>query len=109
MRVGAFEILLFFICLNLSCYVLNEMDVLPETIQTTETPESLNNRFILGIGGSIAIVMGGIVAGLMLSSIIQGATIALVIAAVTWLAPIADWIFLGFPRMIQLMGVPDPI
>jgi len=109
MRVGAFEILLFFICLNLSCFILNEMDALPETVQATETPASINDQFLLGIGSSIAIIMGGVIAGMLVSAVIQGAAVALVIAAISWLVPVADWLFLGFPKMLMLMGLPDPI
>ena len=109
MRIGAFEILLFFICLNLSCYVLHEMDALPESMEALETPESINQQFYYTIGGSIAIISGGILAGLMVSAVIQGATIALIIAALSWLVPILNWIFSGFPRMLMLMGIPLPI
>lgn len=109
MKIGAFELLLFFICINLSCYILNTIEVLPDTTLATETPQSINDQFALGIGGSIAIVMGGVIAGMMVSAVIQGAAIALIIAAISWLVPIADWIFLGFPKMLALIGLPEPI
>lgn len=109
MRVGAFEILLFFICLNLSCYVLHEMDALPETIEAMETPESINQQFYYSIGTSLAIIAGGTIAGLVVSAVIQGAAIALVVAALSWLVPILNWIFFGFSNMLSLMGIPAPI
>ena len=109
MKIGAFEILLFFICLNLSCFVLNEMDALPVRIEPAETPDSINALFVTNIGSAIAIIGGGVFAGLLLGALVQAAAIALVIATLSFLVPVFDWIFSGFPKMLLLMGLPEPI
>lgn len=109
MRIGAFELLLFFVCMNLGCFILNEMDALPYAIEGVETPDSINDRFVTSIGGSIAIIAGGVLTGLLLNALAQGAVIALIIAALNFLVPVFDWIFLGFPKMLSLMGLPEPI
>ena len=109
MKVGAFEVLLFFICLNLSCFVLNEMEALPVSIQPTETPASINALFVTNVGGAIAIIGGGVFAGLLLGALVQAAAIALVIAVLSFLVPIFNWIFAGFPKLLLQMGLPEPI
>lgn len=109
MKIGAFEILLFFVCLNLACFVLHTMEALPYAIEATETPESIVDRFYSSLGGSIAILAGGSLAGVILGSLAYGASIALVIAALNLLFPIFEWIFLGFPKFLQVMGVPEVI
>lgn len=109
MKIGAFEILLFFICLNLSCFILNEMEALPYYIEPVETVESINAQFVTTIGGAIAIIGGGVFAGLLIGAIVQAAAIALVIAALSFLVPLFDWIIMGFPKMLIALGVPEPI
>jgi len=109
LKVGAFEILLFFVCLNLSFYIIDYMDFLPYSIQATETPTSINAQITGRIGSSIAIMIGGVLCGLLVSALIQGAAIALVLAALNLLFPIFEWIFLGFPKFLTKIGVPEPI
>ena len=109
MKIGAFEILLFFVCLNLSFYLLDYMEFLPYSVEAVETPSSINALIVERLGGSIAIIIGGVLAGLLVSAIIQGAAIALVIAALNLLIPVFDWIVLGFPKFLTKIGVPEPI
>jgi len=109
MKVGAFEILLFFICLNLACGILHEMEALPFSIEGVETVDSINALFVTRIGGSIAIIAGGVFAGLLLGVLVQAATIAIVIAAISFLFPIFEWLFSGFPNLLLALGVPSII
>lgn len=109
MKVGAYEILLFFICLNLACFVVNEAQVLPHSIEPVETPESINQQFVIRIGGGLAVISGGVFAGLLIGALVQAATVAIIIAALSFLVPVFDWVFLGFPKMLILLGVPEPI
>jgi len=109
MRTGAFEILIFFICLNLGVGILHEMDALPYSIEAIETPQSIEDRIITNLGGSIAILIGGIFTGLLLNALAQGAAIALVIAALNMLVPLFDWLILGFPKLLISFGVPEII
>lgn len=108
-RTGAFEILFFFICLNLGCYLIQEFNFLGYSIQAVETPASIEETFLTNLGGSIAIIMGGTIAGLLLNAIAQGAIIALVIAAINMLFPVFNWVVAGFPNLLEAMGVPEPI
>ena len=109
MKTGAFEILLFFICLNLACGILHEMEILPVSIEPVETVDSMNALFVVRIGGGVALIAGGVFAGLLLGVLVQAATIAIVIAAINFLFPIFEWIFTGFPNLLLALGVPSII
>jgi len=85
------------------------MEALPYYIEPVETVESINAQFVTTIGGAIAIIGGGVFAGLLIGAIVQAAAIALVIAALSFLVPLFDWIIMGFPKMLIALGVPEPI
>ena len=104
MKVGAFEILLFFICLNLGCFILNEMEALPFTIQSTETPLSIRN-----VVASVGLITVGVVVGFLIGAIWQGAVIAIIIASLSLVLPIANWVFFGVVDLFDALGVPTII
>lgn len=104
MKIGAFEILLFFICLNLGCYILNEMEALPITIQSTETPLSIRN-----VVASVGIITVGVVVGFLIGAIWQGAVIAIIIASLSLVLPMANWVFFGVVDLFDAIGVPTVI
>lgn len=104
MKIGAFEILLFFVCLNLGCFILNEMDALPYSTQPTETPLSIRN-----VVASVGIISVGVVVGFLVGAIWQGAVIAVIIASLSLVLPIADWVFFGVVDLFDALGVPTVI
>jgi len=108
-RVGVFEIILFFVCLNLACYFLNEIEAIPYALEGIETPETIMEQTSLQLFSSIAVVISGTFAGFIVGSIVAGASIALVLAAIMYVLPILQWVFFGFPNVLLFMGVPSVI
>lgn len=109
MKVGAFEILLFFVCLNLSCYILVEMEALPYYIEGIETTTSIETMTINKILGSIAIVIAGTFVGVLFNAVTQAAAIAMIVATLNYLIEVVEWILFGFPKLLTLFGVPSII
>ena len=108
-RTGVFEILLFFVCLNLGCYFISSIGAIPFNVEGLETPESIMARFDITLFSSIAILIGGTFAGLLLNSVVQGAVIALAIAAINLVMPLLTWVLFGTPVLLALLGVPPII
>lgn len=112
MRVTAFSILLFFVCLNLSLYFINETQVLPNMEQPPYTaPEDMASRFILVdvsagnllIGGSVLAV--GFIVGWITGRMIYGGTVAIILFAMDLLFPVVRWTLFGFPLFLNQLGV----
>ncbi len=112
MRGIAFDILLFYICLNLSCWLIVETNILPGiSVQPESSPEqmpfwgtvssltTISSIAIPGIGGLIAIITGHLLFGAAL----------LVLAALTYFFPIVQWLINGFPIFIANLDLPIPI
>lgn len=116
MRVGAFEILLFFICINMSIGILNGMNILSTPagdeayrIEPTETTASIESTLVSNLAGSITIAIGAMFAGVLFNAVTQGAVIALILFTLNLLLPIFTWLFGGLPDLLISMGVPDII
>ena len=109
MKVNAFGVLFFFICLNLSCYVLNEIEAVPYYMEGVETPESIKDITYTRVLSSISILVGGTLVGILFNTLVYGATIALIICVINLIFPVVDWLILGFPNLLLQMGVPEVI
>lgn len=112
MRVTAFTILLFFVCLNLSLYFINETQILPNMEQPPYTaPEDIGSRLILVdvsaqnllLGGSILAV--GFIVGWITGRMIYGGTVAIILFAMDLLFPVVRWTLFGFPLFLNQLGV----
>ena len=112
MRQVAYNIILFYICLNLACGFIIETELLPGSyIQPASSAEqmpfwgtassltTISSIAIPGIGGLIAVLTGHLFFGAAL----------LILAALTYLFPIIQWLINGFPVFIANLNVPLPI
>lgn len=110
MRIGAFEILFFFICLNLSFYVINETQAIPEhSIEGVETPASIEAMTIDRIvAGGVILVIGTLIS-IALKQYVLGGTITVILFALELVAPVVDWVLFGFPRFLTIIDVPPVI
>lgn len=106
MKLTAFGIIFFFICLNLSFYVINQTELFPYYIPGTETPQSIENMTYLKIISSVAILITGTLVGIFLNVLVQASSIALIIAVLNYLYEPITWVFTGFPLFLSRMGVP---
>lgn len=113
MKLTAFGIILFFVCLNLSLYLINETSVLPSYQQSPyETPEGISGRLVhldlstsnLAIGTTLLAVF--VVIGYITGHLLFGGTVAIILFAFDLLFPVAKWIVFGFPIFLAQMGVP---
>ena len=112
MKLEAYDVILFYICLNLACGIIVEGPILPGSYAqpassaeqmpfwgTVSSLTVISSIAIPGIGGLIAIITGHALFGAAL----------LILAALTYLFPILQWIINGFPVFIANMGVPTII
>jgi len=112
MRQAAYNLVLFYICINLACGFIIETGLLPGSqIQPASSAEqmpfwstassltTISSIAIPGIGGLIAVITGHLFFGAAL----------LVLAALTYLFPIFQWLINGFPVFIAHLNVPTPI
>ena len=103
-----YSIIIFMICLNISCYLLVEMEVFsvssypegytgPETImETFKFGEiSLTDIFLLGTGGILAGIM------MLITRQYVFASIALVIWVIGIVLKPVGWVIVGFPLMVN--------
>jgi len=116
MRTTPYALLLFFVCLNLSLYMMNEADILPpyEEVQPYTQPSDMLAKFAhidLSSGtllvGSIAFV-ASVIFGLLTGNLILGGTVGLILLSISILSPVAAWVLLGFPYLLAQIGV-NPI
>ena len=114
MRLGAFGIILFFISLNISLYMLNEAQVVGDFVQPPyEDPDDITGFFVFtDATGTKLLTLGlelgaGVIFGLITGSLIAGGTVALVLAAITMFIPTARWVIFGFPVFLAQMQVPS--
>lgn len=108
-KIGAFEIVLFFVCLNLSCWLMSEIQVIPFELEGIENPTSITSNFEVQVFAGITLVSGGILAGLLVGSVLVGAVVALTITAITFIVPTLLWVINGLPMMLVMLGVPSII
>jgi hypothetical protein len=113
MKVTAFGLLLFFVALNVSLYVINETAILPYYKQSPyEEPQGIINRLVhldlstsnLAIGGAALTVF--IILGWITGHLLFGGTVAIVLFAMSLLFEPLKWLIFGFPTFLGQMGVP---
>lgn len=100
MKTTAYTLLLFFICLNLSLYLIHETQVFPSAAEEPwESPDDIWSRFSTSVGllGVVAIVA------------VWTKNPYLGIAGLTlWVAdvflPIVNWVFFGLPNFITAVA-----
>lgn len=111
-RLGAYGIILFFICINVSLYMLNEFQVVGDFEQPPyETPTGIQDMLLnvdlsgenLLMGGTIIAV--GIIFGFITGHLVYGGTIALILFALDLLLPVVRWVLFGFPVFLTQIGV----
>lgn len=100
----AINLLLFYICLNLSAWLIVNLNI--TNLQLTfNTPAQLDmNSKLVGI-------FGGTVTGLVITALgyqFVGAAV-LILTALSWFYEPLQMIFYGFPNMLMLLGVPSLI
>lgn len=112
MKVTAYGSLIFFICLNLSLFLLNETEMLPNyELSPYEEPEQIQSIFLNVSIGNILLMAGTsltIVAiiKILTGNFIFGGTVGLILFALQALFPAVQWILFGFPIFLGQIGVP---
>lgn len=108
MKIGLYSLMLFFICLNLSVYLMNESQLLGDFyIPPYEEPSNILSRLLtLNITGTDLLFGGTTIAvGFIVSWIsgkfIYGGTLALILFAIDLFVPMAKWILFGFPTFLN--------
>lgn len=108
---------LFFVALNVSLFIINESNILTEqdsdVYQPYSSPQSLTDTLIridLSAGtlalGTITMVVSGVI-GWLTERIWLGGTLGIILFALDLLFPLVRWIFVGFPLFLSQMGVPS--
>lgn len=112
MRVTAYGTLIFFICINLSLYLLNTTQVLPNyQVSPYEDPEGITDQLIFidlsatNVIGGLGIIGVGTIIGFILKRLVLGATLGLIVFTLTLLVPPIQWILFGFPIFLGQLGV----
>jgi hypothetical protein len=113
MRLTPFTLVLFFISINVSLYVINETGVITmqgtETIQPYVSPTEISGILVYVDATSILMAGTALVVGTILSwltsNIWVGGTLAVILFALDLLFPIVRWILFGFPVFLGQIGV----
>lgn len=115
MKLTAFAILLFFVCLNVSLYLINETAILPYWKQSPyEEPSGIVGRLIhldlslenLAIGGTTLTVSA--ILGLITGHLIFGGTVAIILFAFDLFFPVVKWVVFGLPSFLgQMLDTTD--
>lgn len=114
MKATAFGILVFFVSLNLSLYVLSETDVLPSyELDPYEEPSGIQLIFV-NITAANLLVMGGTsltiaaIVSVLTGHFIYGGTIGIILFGLQLLFEPVRWVINGFPLFLNQIGV-NPI
>lgn len=100
MRVTAFSLLLFYVCLNISIYLVAETEVLPYYIPPHESPE--NMLIVTMIGAISFMTVTGIVSSIIGNWLFGAAS--LTVWAISYILPIFKWVFWGFPEFLIMIA-----
>lgn len=103
------ELILFFVCLNLSFYIINETQVLPRSMEGIETPESITAMTYTPLLASITILIGGLGVTAIFRQYVFGTTLTLILFGLSVLLQPVQWIVAGFPLFLEAIGVPEVI
>jgi hypothetical protein len=101
MRITAFSIILFFVCLNLSLYVINVTQLVGNVgMSPYESPANILSMF------STLIFIGvGTIVGWATGNLIFGGAIALIIGVCSYLFNVVNWVFNGTSLFLsKIMG-----
>lgn len=113
MKITAFGLIVFFVCMNVSLYVINETAILPYAkINPYEEPSGITGRLvsvdlsngtlmIAGTGLVMAVIIGWATGNLLL-----GGMLGVILFGLSIFFPIVSWVVLGLPRFLAQMGVP---
>jgi len=113
MKLTAFGIILFFVCLNVSLYLINETAVLPHWQQSPyEEPSGIIGRLIhLDLSaenlliGIVPLTVSWIL-GWISGHLLFGGTLGIIIFAMDLCFPVIKWVVFGLPIFLSQMGVP---
>lgn len=116
MRVTVYLLILVFICLNVSVYLVNEMEPLGQVgVQPYDSPTGIQGRLIsLDLSGENLLIAGvtlgvGLILGQVLGNKLIYGTLAVVLFALDLIIPVVKWILFGFPIFLAQLDVPTPI
>lgn len=116
MRLTAFDILLFFVALNVAIYLINETAILPYWQQSPyETPTGIQGKLAIVDLSTGNLILSGVTLGVVTAlgwitgHLIFGGTVAIFLAALNLVSGIVSWIIFGFPKFLAQMGVPDVV
>jgi hypothetical protein len=117
MRTTPFTLILFFVALNVSLFIINETNVITsnDVAPPYTDPEEIPNLLIsfdlttetLLTGITIAGV--GTLIGLIFGNLVNGGLLALVLFALNMLFPVVRWVVVGFPLFLLELGVHQAI
>ena len=117
MRTTPFTLILFFVALNVSLFIINETNVITssDVAPPYTDPEGIPNLLIsfdlttetLLTGITIAGV--GTLIGLIFGNLVNGGLLALVLFALNMLFPVVRWVVVGFPLFLLELGIHQAI
>jgi len=112
MKVTAYGTLIFFICLNLSLYLLNTTQVLPNyQVSPYEDPTGIQEQLVFidisaySLIGGLGVIGVGFLVGFIIGKFLLGATLGLIVFTLTLLVEPIQWILFGFPTFLGQIGV----
>jgi len=114
MKMGVYVLILFFISLNVSLYLMREFEVFGSlTFAPYEEPAAIQVLFLklnvsdLMIGG--VVIGAGTIVGLFTGQLVYAWTLGLILLALNLLLPAVRWVLFGLPEFLSQIGVPAPI
>lgn len=112
MKLTAFLIIAFFVCLNVCLYIISETAVLPYSETSPyETPSGISTKlFYVDLSTGNLLIAGtqliiGTILGFIAGHLIFGGTVAIILFAMTLIFPIVKWVVFGLPTFLAQMGV----
>lgn len=116
MRLTVYSMILFFVCLNLSLFLLNDQNVIGSAeYEPYEDIDTLGGKIFDATPSIESILIGGgaftvtTIIGLVAGNLIYGAGVGLVLAALNIFFPMIRWAFNGFPLFLAQIGTPTII
>lgn len=115
MRLTVFNMMAFFVCFNLSLYLLNtyhplgsqhEISPYSEPSEMIWVTPSLDHE---GIVIAASVVTAAAIIGYLAGNMIVGGSIGLLLLVITLIFPVARWVLFGFPLFLADIGVPSAI
>ena len=112
MRMTPYLVILFFISLNLSLWIINESNVLgvESVIEPYEDPYDIIGNLahidVNDIYAGVVPLVATTIIGLITQHLLLGATLGIIMFAVNMFIPIVSWIMTGFPMFLQKIGTP---